>query len=289
MERYLALQKVLETGGFTKAAKVMGYSQSSISQMIASLENELGIKLLNRSKYGVHLTAEGEKIYPDIKQLLESYQRVKHKADDINGLNDEIIRIGTFSSITCHWMPQLIRGFQKEYPNVQFIFQQGDYLLNPEWIRSDKIDCGFITPKIAGELQYDIVRQGEFLAVLPENHPLASKTSVTLAELANEPFLEVEEGNYSEPLAAFAKAGLTPKVRYRMHDDYGIMTMVEAGLGVSILAKLVLNRTSFHNVCLPLNPPIYRTLAIAYKNKDSLPLASKRFISYLLAHKEELP
>lgn len=289
MERYLALQKVLETGGFTKAAKVMGYSQSSISQMIASLENQLGLRLLTRSKYGVHLTAEGERIYPDIERLVESYQAVLNKAADINGLNDEIIRIGTFSSVTCHWMPQLIRGFQKQYPNVHFLFQQGDYSLIPDWIRSGKVDCGIITPKVAGELQYEWIQNGEMLAILPQNHPLAKEKSITLEQLAAEPFLEVEEGSYSEPMAAFEKAGIMPNVKYRMHDDYAIMTMVEAGLGVSILAKLILNRTNFQLACLPIDPPIYRILAIGYKNKDSLPLACRRFIHYLLGHKEELP
>lgn len=289
MERYLALQKVLATGGFTKAAKAMGYSQSSISQMIASLENQLGLRLLTRSKYGVHLTAEGRRIYPDIQRFLESYQVVLHKAADINGLNEEIIRIGTFSSITCHWMPQLIRGFQKHYPNVHFLFQQGDYSLIPEWIRSGKIDCGIITPKVAGELQYDLIGSGKMLAIVPKGHPLAQETAIPLAELVKEPFLEVEEGNYSEPMEAFAKAGLTPKVKYRLHDDYAIMTMVEAGLGVSILAELVLNRTNFQIASRPTDPPIQRTLAIGYKNKDSLPLACRRFIGYLLDHKDKLP
>lgn len=64
-------------------------------------------------------------------------------------------------------------------------------------------------------------------------------------------------------------------------DDYAIMTMVEAGLGVSILAELMLRRTNFDIVCLPVEPPIYRTLAIGYKDKDSLPIASKYFIEYL--------
>ncbi|GHV97782.1 LysR family transcriptional regulator [Lactobacillus nasalidis] len=289
MERYLALQKILETGGFTKAAKAMGYSQSSISQMIASLENELGIKLLTRSKGGAHLTIEGERIYPDIEKLLASSQAVKRKAADIRGLNDDVIRIGTISSITCHWMPQLIQGFQKQYPNVQFVFQQGDYSLIPEWIRSGKVDCGFISPVACGELQYDLVKSGEMLAVLPEKHPLASADRVSLEDLAQEPFLELEEGSYSEIMEAFKKAGLTPKVKYRLHDDYAIMTMVEAGLGVSVLAKLILDRTSFRNVCLPLNPPVSRTLAIAYVDKEELPLADKLFIKYLLDHKEDLP
>ncbi len=90
-------------------------------------------------------------------------------------------------------------------------------------------------------------------------------------------------------MEAFKEAGITPDIRYTIHDDYAIMTMVEAGLGVSILAELMLRRTSFDTVCLPIEPPICRTLAIAYKEKSSLPIASKYFIDYLLSHRDELP
>ena len=127
------------------------------------------------------------------------------------------------------------------------------------------------------------------LAVLPESHPLAKQKSIKLSDIADEPYILLEEGQYSEPMAAFESADITPNIKYTMHDDYAIMTMVEAGLGVSILAELMLRRTSFHNVCLPVDPPIYRTLAVAYKDKDSLPIASKRFIDYLIEHKDELP
>lgn len=67
------------------------------------------------------------------------------------------------------------------------------------------------------------------------------------------------------------------------------MMMVEAGLGVSILAELILRRTNYDIVCLPIDPPITRTLAVGYKDKDSLPIASKYFIDYLMEHKDELP
>lgn len=289
MERYLALQKVVDLGSFTKAAEALGYSQSSVSQMIASLENELGIKLLNRSRYGITLSPEGKDLYGDIEKLIYQYQAVQERTAEIKGLQSGVVRIGTISSITCHWMPGLIAGFKETYPNVQFIMPQGDYSLIPEWIRSGRVDCGFITPPIAGELQTVPVKDGEMLAVLPESHRLARKSVLTLQDIAQEPFIELEEGQYSEPLEAFRAAGITPNIQYRMHDDYAIMAMVESGLGISILAELILRRTHYHNVCRSLDPPIYRHLCLAYKKKDSLPLACRYFIDYLLARKDELP
>ena len=127
------------------------------------------------------------------------------------------------------------------------------------------------------------------LAVLPKNHPLAAQTSVSIEQLAGEPFILLEEGHYSEPINAFHAAGLEPDIKYTIHDDFAIMTMVEAGLGISIMAELMLRRTNYDIVCLPVNPPVYRELAIGYKDKNSLPIASKYFIDYLLDNIKNLP
>lgn len=289
MNRYIALQKIIELGSFTKAAQALGYTQSSISQMIASLENELSMKLLRRSRTGVRLTPEGMELYPFIERTILQYRAMQERANEIKGLETGILRVGTISSITCHWMPMLIREFQKLYPNVRFLFHQGDYSSIQEWIKTGAVDFGFVTPPAATELETIPVKKGEMLAILPVSHPLASQSSIRLQDIADDPFILLEEGHYSEPVNAFHAAGLEPNIKYTVHDDYAIMTMVEAGLGVSILAELMLRRTGFDIVRLPVDPPIYRHLAIAYKERDSLPIASKYFIDYLTANVDKLP
>ncbi len=289
MNKYLALQKIVEYGSFTKAANALGYTQSSISQMIASLEEELSMKLLTRSRYGVKLTLEGAELYPYIERAIYQYRTMLEKAAEIKGLETGVIRVGTVSSVTCHWMPQLIHGFKQQYPHVQFLFHQGDYTLIPEWIATGQIDFGFINPLAVTNLQTQTVKSDQMLAILPQDHPLAKEKTVRLTDLAQEPYILLEEGQYSEPMAAFETAGIVPNIQYTLHDDYAIMTMVEAGLGVSILAELVLRRTNYRITCLPIEPPITRTLAVVYKDKNSLPIASKYFIDYLMKHREELP
>lgn len=289
MNRYIAIQRIIELGSFTKAADALGYTQSSVSQMVASLESELSIKLLSRSRHGVRLTREGAELYPFIERTIDQYRAMQEKANEIQGLQTGVIRVGAISSITCHWMPQLISGFKAQYPHVQFLFHQGDYTLIPEWIRTGAVDFGFITPRVGAGLKTKVIKDGDMLAVLPKRHPLAGRASIRLEEIASEPYIMLEEGQYSEPMAAFEAEGITPHVEYTIHDDYAIMTMVEAGLGVSILAELMLRRTQFDNACIPVDPPITRTLAIAYKDWDSLPIASKRFIDYLMEHRKELP
>lgn len=289
MNRFIALQKIVEIGSFTKAAETLGYTQSSISQMISSLEDELSIKLLHRSRLGVKLTTEGAELYPFIERALLQYRAMLEKSNEIKGLESGVIRIGTISSITCHWLPNLMKDFQELYPNVQFVLHQGDYSSIQEWIKVGAVDFGFISPAAASGLDTIPIKEGRMLAILPKNHNLASEKAIGLNEIAKEPFILLEEGHFSEPLEAFHACELEPNVKFRMHDDYAIMTMVEAGLGISILAELVLRRMNYNIVLLPTEPPINRTLAIGYKEKSSLPIASKYFIDFLMANIENLP
>lgn len=289
MERYLALQKIVEMKSFTKAAQALGYTQSSVSQMIASLEKELSIKLLVRSRTGTRLTLEGQELYPFIEQTILKYRAMQEKTMEIKGLETGVIRVGTLTSITCHWMPVLIKGFQKLYPHVRFLFYDGDYTSIQEWIKTGHVDFGFITPPAVTGLDTIIIKNGRMLAILPKNHPLAKNTVIPLQSLTEDPFILLEEGHYNEPLEAFHAAGLKPNIKYTIHDDFAIMAMVEAELGVGILAELMLRRTSCDIVKLPTEPPVFRELAVGFKDKDSLPIASKYFIKYLLENADDLP
>nr|WP_207705119.1 LysR family transcriptional regulator [Enterococcus sp. 665A]MBO1342820.1 LysR family transcriptional regulator [Enterococcus sp. 665A] len=280
----MRITKVVELGSFSKAATALGYTQSAVSQMILSLENELAIKLIHRSRHGARLTSEGKKLYPYLKQANYQYQLFIEKCNEIKGLESGVIRIGTISSITCYWLPQLIKEFQKIYSNVQFVFHQGDYSSIEEWIKLGTVDFGFISPDSAQDIDTLPLKSGRMLAVLAENHPLATMSEIPLSLLAREPFILLEEGHYSEPLIAFQKEGLTMDTKLTLHDDYAIMTMIEAGLGVSVLAELILQRMDFNITARPTVPRITRTIGLGYKDRHSLPIASQYFIDFILKH-----
>ncbi|MDD7656758.1 MAG: LysR family transcriptional regulator, partial [Veillonellaceae bacterium] len=91
MQKYIALLKVIQVGSFTKAADLLGYTQPALSQMIASLEKELSIKILYRSRYGIQLTPEGERLYPAIQESVLQYEAMQRQADEIRGLDSGIV------------------------------------------------------------------------------------------------------------------------------------------------------------------------------------------------------
>ena len=127
-----------------------------------------------------------------------------------------------------------------------------------------------------------------FLAVLPADHQLAGRAALKPEDIAKEPFLLLEEGAWSEPLEAFRVTGVSPQVRLRMHDDYSILSMVEQGLGVSMLARLVLRKTSYRVVAVPMDPPVIRTLSLVMKDRECLSLAAQAFIECLMANQSSL-
>lgn len=120
IQKYQAFLKTIEYGSITKAAEVLSYSQSGVSRMIQEVEKELGLPLLERGRGGVRLTSEGIKLLPQIKALCDAYQSLQQQANDLKGLETGLIRIGTFSSAATHWLPNIIKEFQKNHPNIEY-------------------------------------------------------------------------------------------------------------------------------------------------------------------------
>lgn len=288
MQRYAAVLKVKEVGSFTKAAELLGVTQPALSQMVASLERELGMKLILRSRHGATLTDEGERLLPLMEETLMHYRRMRERADEIRGLEAGVVRIGTVSSVSCHWLPGIIQAFWQRYPQINIVLHQGDYSSIAEWVRTGAVDFGFVNPAAVTDLETVMVKSGEFRAVVPKNHRLARRKSVTLEELTKDAFLLLEEGAYSEPMEAFRAAGAEPNVRLRVHDDYSILSMVEQELGISMLTELVLQKTNYRVAAVPVWPPVIRTLAIAMKDRRRLPLAAQRFLAAVLAARDQL-
>lgn len=142
--KYLAFVKTVENGSFTRAADVLHYSQSGVSRMIRDLESEWDVTLLERSRAGVALTSDGSRLLPLAKGLCDQYRRLQTEVDDLHGIQSGLIRIGVFSSVATHWLPNIIRAFQQDYPGIDYELLLGDYTEIETWIAQGRVDCGFL-------------------------------------------------------------------------------------------------------------------------------------------------
>jgi DNA-binding transcriptional LysR family regulator len=134
MNKYIAFMEVIETASFTGAAAKLGYTQSAVSQMVAALEKELGTTLLERSRGGVGLTKDGRALFPSIRRICNSYMELCRKNGELHGLKNATVRIGTFTSVSCNWLPPLMKEFKEDYPGAGFELCQGEYTSIAQWI-----------------------------------------------------------------------------------------------------------------------------------------------------------
>ncbi|MBU5420518.1 LysR family transcriptional regulator [Acetanaerobacterium sp. MSJ-12] len=281
IQKYMAFVKTVEYGSFTKAAEMLNYSQSGISRMINDLEKEWKVVLLERGKTGVKLTSDGMKLLPCAKSVCVEYEKLQMEVDELNGLQSGLIRIGTFSSVATHWLPNIIREFQKAYPNIDYELLLGDYTEIESWISDGRVDCGFLRLPTRPEFETVFLEQDRLLAILPENHALAHLEKIPVASLCDEPFMLLEKGAKAEVSEIFERCNLTPNVHFTTWDDYAIMSMVESGLGISILPELILRRVPYRIIAKELDVPTYRKIGIALRSKKTASLAVKRFLEYL--------
>lgn len=281
IQKYLAFVKTVEYGSFTKAAEILHYSQSGISRMINDLEKEWKIVLLERSKAGVKLTSDGLRLLPHAKSVCTEYEKLQMQVHELNGLQSGLIRIGTFSSVATHWLPKIIKEFQKDYPNIDYELLLGDYKEIEEWIAEGRVDCGFMRLPTHPDFNTIFLEQDKLLAILPENHPLANCEKFPIHALSEEPFMLLEKSDKAEISEIFERCNFVPNVRFTTWDDYAIMSMVESGLGISILPQLILKRVPYNIVIKELDIPAYRNIGLALRNKKTASLAVNRFLDYL--------
>lgn len=281
IQKYMAFVKTVEYGSFTKAAEILNYSQSGISRMINDLEKVWSVSLLERGRAGVRLTSDGLKLLPFAQNVCNEYQKLQAQVDELNGLQSGLIRIGTFSSAATHWLPNIIKEFQKDCPNIDYELLLGDYTEIESWILTGRVDCGFLRFPTLPEFETIFLEQDKLLVVLPEDHPLAGCEYFPVKALCDYPFMLLEKGAKAEISEIFEKCNIEPKIHFTTWDDYAIMSMVESGLGISILPELILQRIPYRIVTKELDIPAYRKIGLAMRDKKTASLAVKRFLDYL--------
>ena len=278
------MQVLLETvraGSFTRAAERLSYSQSGVSRMVGDLETDWGFKVLDRSREGVVLSADGRQIMPAVEALCEEFGRLQRHVDEMRGLMRGKICIGTFSSVATHVLPPVIARFRADHPDVDYELLMGDYSEIEQWVVEGRCDLGFIPrePRGAGMASRPLV-QDELMAVVPADSSLATAEVVSLSDLANEQFILLERGTDDEITPLISRAGLAVRSKLSKWDDYAIMAMVEDGLGVSILPALILRRCQFDVAVRPLEGHPHRQINAIYRTAD-VSLAAARFLEYL--------
>ena len=285
LSKYTIFCTVVECGSFTQAAIKLNYSQSAVSQAVRSLEQELGTTLVDRATHRLSLTIDGAAYLPFLQQIAAAEEGLERKKEELSQLQTSEIRLGTFTSVSRTFLPPRIKAFSAQYPGVRFTMRQGEYDEIAQWLTDGKIDLGFTNLDAQQPQERRLLYEDRMVAVLPKNHALANQAEISLRELTDESFLLLDEGAFSVALRAFQAEGLTPDVRYLVYDDYTILSMVQHGLGNSLLYERVARGFEDMVAIVPLRSAPTRPVALAWKNWQTLPVAAKKFAGFLLGKK----
>lgn len=144
---------------------------------------------LQELKKGVTLTDNGTRLLPYIQEMANQKDKLRQAAFNINHKIEGKLRIGSFSSITALWMPDVIHFFNENYPQVEVQIFDGNYDEIRNWIIHGQVDCGFLSSIVADDLKFYPLCEDPLCAVIKKGHPLAEKRSVRLEELLEYPFI----------------------------------------------------------------------------------------------------
>jgi DNA-binding transcriptional LysR family regulator len=230
---------VAEEGSFTAAAAQLRIAQQSLSQQIALIERRLGATLFERGPRGVTLTAVGAALLPEARAALVAADRVFDVARRIVTGQRLSLRVGFLSSVANHLLPPVVRGLGEQAPEVAIDTEELPIAQLVTRLRDGTLDAGLSRPPLIDDLVTEEIMREPVAAVLPTGHRLAGAESLTLADLADQPW--VLTGRATWPPwhrkydADFAAAGYQPRVVQRGTSPQNLLALVAAGVGVTRL------------------------------------------------------
>lgn len=273
---------VAELQGFTAAATRLGISQSAVSHAIKSLEQEWGVNLIDRQQAAVEITEVGQRLLRRAREILGLSEAMRQEIAAARGLNQGLLRIGSFGpTSSLKLLPAILDAYQRRYPGIEVRLDEAPDNEVIQWLLDRRVDVGFI---VLPEERFDSVPlvEDHLVALVPHGHSLAKRTSVTLKELAEVPFIMSEAGCSALIEPVFVAERLAPQVRYRMSQVLTILGMVERGYGVSVVAELALpdNMEKMYPgvVKLALKPAVKRRVGLALRDLKQATPAARAFL-----------
>ena len=242
LQTFIVVARLLN---FRAAAEELNYSQSTVSDHIRNLEQELDVKLFERLGRKVFLNEQGKKLISSAERMIkdaEDIHKLFSKEEEVQGL----IKIGAAETLCVFWLPPLLREYSKIYPKVQIILKMADCLEFPEMLEKNIIDVAFSLHDESEQLQLsqmDIFHDSTIFVAAPD-HPLAALKKITVGELENQAFILGEgESGYSLELKELLK---TLNVRANTIMEFGsleaIKQCVKNGLGITLLPRIAVEK-----------------------------------------------
>ena len=227
-------------GSFTAASQLLRLSQSTISQHIKQLEEDLGCELFLRVGRRVVLTEAGKLLSEHCERIFQDVQNAERALKELNGLQRGRVRFGSGATTLIYQLPTVFETFIKEYPSIELVIMSDttDVILNE--IRVERLDLGLVMrPFEERDFDFTPLCEEEVMIAIPSNHPFASKKKLSIHDLNSLQFILYEQETVMRKIIDqhFEKLGVQPRIAMVMENIEAIKSLVGAGLGASVLPE----------------------------------------------------
>ncbi|WP_413155054.1 LysR family transcriptional regulator [Bacillus subtilis] len=274
----------------TKAAKSLSITQPALSRSIARLENHLGVPLFDRQGRSISLNQYGHIFLRRVQAMMKEYTEGKEEIQALLKPDQGVVSLGFLHTLGTTLVPDLIGSFQQEYSNISFQLKQNHSYWLLERLKSGDLDlCLLASIKPENPIQWIKLWSEELFVFVPNDHPLASRESITLNEIAGERFILLKKG-YALRMTVdelFEKADIQPNIMFEGEEAATAAGFVAAGLGISILPDLKgLDQSKITKIRVSW-PECQRVIGIAWIKGRFLSPVAQTFKQYVISHFSE--
>lgn len=277
--KFKIFKKVIDCGGFTKAGESLGMSQSAVSHAIHSLEVELGFLLINRSRGKITMTREGQMLIDYVYALIAAEDRLFNQINAIKHIETGTIRIGSFTSASSRLLPDILSAFDKAFPEIQIEIIEDGYDALKRALEEGIVDLTFLENQYL-EPDYYVLPyfRDEIIAVVPSQYQLSSEDDFDISLIEKYPFIMPDNDSDTFLHRMFDRYHIRPQLKYKVLLMSTVFSMVEKGLGLSIVPESTLNKTLYDFDIFSLKDPVHRQINIVtLKTNLSSPIISAFF------------
>lgn len=276
--RYRAFVEAINRKSITAAAEAMGYTQPGISRMLRSLEEEWGIKLLERGKKGVVATDAARRIYPHCVSVLKTQKSLEQTLQQIKCTVVSTIRIGGYFSVLMSWIPDLLDLLHRTYPGLEFQIFEGNAEEQIQMMRDNLIDVAFLSSSAPKNYKFIPLYRDPIVAIMPSGHPLTALSKIKTADLTHYPFLIKPEHAYGALKEMLADHPNMVDSGFSVKTDNALLGLVKKGMGIGVVGEMVA-KAGTQVEYRHFDPPYYRTIGLAIPAWKPLTPALQTFIT----------
>ncbi len=278
------LMTAVDLGSLSKAAEVVGYTQSGLTHLFDSLERDIGITLIRRDRSGISLTKAGQELMPAIREFLRANANLENRISAITEKRNETIRVAAYASIAMHWMPEILYRFRRVCPNINVDLRMVDNAIEPfELLEDGKTDVIFAAKESGISCEWTPLYNDVMYAILPPDYPVSDNNEFPVSGFGGKEFI-MPYGKFDIDVnRAFDENGVKPYIKPAHVDDETVIRMVGKGLGISMMSEMMIRGRTNGVRVLKVSPEVGRELGMGMNKGGAMPDGVTRLKECVLA------